>query len=1014
MSKIKGDSFLPPNRLLLNCFLALAISWLLPALPCAQEKRAPLEPVVLQLKWKHQFQFAGYYAALEKGYYRQAGLHVTILEMERGQDVIDLVLSGLADYGVGNAEVLHDWLNGAPLVVLAAIFQHSSIELITLKDSGIATPHDLIGKRLLIGGSGEPILRAMLLHEGVSPEAVVRVPYARWSPDALTQGVCDAFGVYSINEPFHYLEAGVSLNYISPRSYGVDFYEDNLFTTEDTAREHPDRTRRFRQASLQGWRYAMSNPAEIVDLLMTKYRCGKSRAHLEFEAQAMRELILADLVEIGHMNPGRWKHMAEIFVSLGMGKERSFEGFLFDPQEESRARMRMLFVWLGIVASCAAFLLLASYAWVRLLRKAVREKTDELRKSEERFRAIFDSMPLYLALWERREEDFVLARVNPATVSLSHSKIERYLGASLHDFYEDTPWIVEAVERCFKTRTTVYEEKAYKLRSTSEEKHLSFFFAYVPDGLVMAISEDITERKEGEEALRRALEQQKAVFETSMVGIMVLHDRIITKVNRRMAEMLGYEPEEMTGKGPEQLHLSREHFVEFGEKYYWRLAEKTIVQVEYPLRHKDGHTVWCMFNGRAVAPPDMSRGAVWIIDDVTERKLDQQEREKLRAQLAQAQKLESIGRLAGGVAHDLNNVLSPILGYGEMLLAEASQTPTHRDWLQEMVHAGERGRDLVRQLLTFSRKQPLELKSVDLNSLLKNFQKLLCRTIRENITIHMTLAPSHPLVQGDVGQLEQIVMNLAVNSQDAMSQGGRLDIETGETSLDEEDATLEGLEPGRYATLSMRDTGCGMDEETREHIFEPFYSTKGEQGTGLGLATVYGIVKQHGGHVRVDSAPGKGTGFTVYLPVSEKALSPKEPRREKIDGSGGSETILLVEDNEQVRNLALAILESLGYAVLVAKNGEEALETLHRRARPVQLLLTDVVMPGMNGRELFQKVSASYPDMKVLYMSGYTDDIVAHSGVLDEGVRLIQKPFSVELLASEVREALESCDDSTE
>ncbi len=396
---------------------------------------------------------------------------------------------------------------------------------------------------------------------------------------------------------------------------------------------------------------------------------------------------------------------------------------------------------------------------------------------------------------------------------------------------------------------------------------------------------------------------------------------------------------------------------------------------------------------------------------ITERKRAEEERARLEEQFHQSQKLESIGRLAGGVAHDLNNLLSPILGYSEMLLADAVGRDPRRDSLTAIVTAGKRARDLVRQLLAFGRKQTLKVEPVDLNGLLKHFHRLLRRTIREDIVIHMDLDRTLPPIQGDAGQLEQVVMNLAVNAQDAMPDGGELTIETSAAVLDEAYAAHhEGVTPGPYVMLAVSDTGCGMDAETREHIFEPFFTTKEKhKGTGLGLATIYGIVKQHAGHIWIYSEPGAGSTFKVYLPMAGgKVFAEAEaPKPIPATDPDGTETILVVEDNQQVRELTITILQREGYRVLSAHSGESALIELNRHEGPVHLLLTDVVMPDMNGRELFDKISSTHPHMKVLYMSGYTDNVIAHSGVLDADIGFIQKPFTVTGLAAKVREVLD-------
>ena len=322
--------------------------------------------------------------------------------------------------------------------------------------------------------------------------------------------------------------------------------------------------------------------------------------------------------------------------------------------------------------------------------------------------------------------------------------------------------------------------------------------------------------------------------------------------------------------------------------------------------------------------------------------------------------------------------------------------------------AGMKAKELVSQLLAFSRKQILEFKSLDLNLVLSGFEKLLRRTIREDVAVNLSLPPSIPLIQGDIGQLEQVIMNLAVNAQDAMPNGGELNIATAVVESGG-GASVNGEIPAksRYVMLSVSDTGAGMSKETLHNVFEPFFTTKPkEKGTGLGLSTVYGIVRQHNGHITLSSDLGKGTEFRIYLPVKGSAPELEEVRPPRAENDHGGETILLVEDNPQVRNLARLVLKRKGYSILDAANGQEAMELFRAQARPIHLLLTDVVMPEMSGKDLFDQLAAE-SGIKVLYMSGYDDEIIANEGVLQEGMEFIQKPFTGQTLAAKVRQVLD-------
>jgi PAS domain S-box-containing protein len=397
-----------------------------------------------------------------------------------------------------------------------------------------------------------------------------------------------------------------------------------------------------------------------------------------------------------------------------------------------------------------------------------------------------------------------------------------------------------------------------------------------------------------------------------------------------------------------------------------------------------------------------------ILAAILEEKKNHKAHEKLEEQYRQAQKLESIGRLAGGVAHDLNNLLSPILGYGELLLEDLSPEDPRREGADQIVKAGHRAADLVRQLLAFSRKQTLEFKQIDLNNLLADFQKLLRRTIRENIAIDLQPRPFIPLIRGDIGQMEQVIMNLAVNAQDAMPEGGTLTIETSVQHITEAMAEdFESFKAGLHVCLSISDTGIGMSEETIAHIFEPFFTTKGlHEGTGLGLATVYGIIKQHNGNIQVKSVTGKGSTFQICLPCAEIDPQTIESLTNQETIPGGNESILLVEDNHQMLQLTKTVLSRKGYRVLTATNGVEALSLASIYNGPIHLLLTDVIMPELNGYQLFQDLVKKRPQLKVIYMSGYTGDVVLPHGGNDNNVQFIQKPFSVNVLSAKVHNAL--------
>ena len=404
----------------------------------------------------------------------------------------------------------------------------------------------------------------------------------------------------------------------------------------------------------------------------------------------------------------------------------------------------------------------------------------------------------------------------------------------------------------------------------------------------------------------------------------------------------------------------------------------------------------------------LARVQVWVrahqrMQAMHDRLLQEQE------QLRHAQRLEALGQLAGGVAHDFNNLLTVITGFSELVLQRLGATDPPRSYLEEITKAGERASALTRQLLAFSRRQVLEPEVLDLSGVVVDAEPMLRRVVGEAVELRTHLTPRLWPVKADRGQIDQVILNLAVNARDAMPRGGRLAIETANVDLDETYTQYHvPLRAGEYVRLSASDTGTGMTPEVQAHIFEPFYTTKPPgKGTGLGLATVYGIVKQSGGYIWVYSEPGQGTTFKIYLPREAGGVPAAAPPARPLAAPGGTEHILVVEDDAQIRSLIRGVLDASGYTVLEARRGEDALRLSEQHAGALHLLLTDVVMPGMSGRELAQRLAAHHPGMKVLFMSGYTDQVVVEQGMIEARAPFLQKPFSPEALRRKLREMLD-------
>jgi len=466
--------------------------------------------------------------------------------------------------------------------------------------------------------------------------------------------------------------------------------------------------------------------------------------------------------------------------------------------------------------------------------------------------------------------------------------------------------------------------------------------------------------------------------------------------------MLGYDLEEELLRKD----LASDIFRHTGE--YQRLAElltgtEEAKDVELEWKRQDGTPITVRCSGRSINDENGAPAYFEVFaEDVTEKRV-------LERQLRMAQKMEAIGRLSGGIAHDFNNILGVIIGYSRVLGKALSTNTALREHALEIEKAGQRAASLTKQLLAFSRQQVLTPAVLNLNTLASDMEKMLPRLLGEDIEVSLALDPELGNVKADQSQIEQVIMNLAVNARDAMPMGGKLKIQTGNVELDQAYTwNHPGSKVGSYVMLTVTDTGTGMDAGTLTHIFEPFFTTKERgKGTGLGLATVYGVVKQSNGYIWVDSAPGKGTSFQIYLPQHVGQLVVDAPITDSREKLRGSETILLVEDADPLRKLAQTFLEGGGFRVLSAENGEKALELATRFGGKFDLLLTDVVMPGMNGRVLAEQLFSRQPGMKVLYMSGYTDSFIAGHGVLDPKTHLLHKPFTEEVLIRKVREVLD-------
>jgi len=635
-----------------------------------------------------------------------------------------------------------------------------------------------------------------------------------------------------------------------------------------------------------------------------------------------------------------------------------------------------------------------------------------LQESEQRFRILTESSPTAVMLFQ--DDKWIYA--NSAAAEITGYSVRELLSMNFWDFvHPDDRQIVMQRGRMRQSGQSVTPRYQFKIlckdRSVKwvDLSGETIAFGGKAAGVISVM--DITEQKCAAEELRER-ERQLSSMISNLPGFVYRcandHDWTMTFISGQCADLTGYSASDFLQNKITFNEIVRPDYREpLREKWQQTLRRKDFFEDEYPIVAASGEIRWVWERGRGVFDPT---GELLFLEcfiwDITDRKREEQEKEKLQAQLTQAQRMESVGRLAGGIAHDFNNMLSVILGRVDMGMMRVDPAqPLYRD-LEEIRKAAERSANLTRQLLAFARKQTVSLRVLDLNETVEGMLKILRRLIGEDIELTWLPGKNLSPVKIDPGQMDQILANLCVNAKDAIKNVGRITIETGTAALDEDFcAGHSGFVPGDYVTLSVNDNGCGMNEETQNNLFEPFFTTKDiGQGTGLGLSTVYGIVKQHSGFINAESEPGKGSTFTIYLPRHEGRTEPVKKENEA--AVTGTETVLLVEDEPAILEMTRMMLHRLGYTVLSAGKPAEALELARKHAGQIHLLMTDVVMPEMNGRDLAQNITFIHPNIRRLFMSGYPADVIARQGVLDEGVHFIQKPFLMKDLAAKLRGAM--------
>ncbi len=1250
-------------------WLASILLWLC----CLSESGNAQEKVRLQLKWWHQIQFAGYYAAYEKGFYREEGLDVELLE--GGPDKkspLSMVLSGGAEFGVGDSLIVQALLKGDPVVACAAIFQHSPYVFLSRKDHNIRTPADLVGKRIMLANDqGAAQLLAMLSHEGIDPSRV-NIEQQSWSLDDLISGRVDAVSAYAMIEPPQMRQLGVEPSTLRAVDYGVDFYGDTLFTTTAETEKHSRRVEAFVRATVKGWLYAMNHVDEMADLIMQMKGVrerGTTHELIIQQAAMMRRYILPTLVEIGHMNPGRWKEIATIYSKNNLAPATgSLDGFIYEPKKLINSAQIRLILWSGSILGGVVVL---AVVWTLQMRKRVHLRTKELsdevahrqeaeqkakdnqehvslvlasmgeglikinvegrislinpaaeamlgyerngllgshigvlfhitedeesstlfkslndgitrrvdhevfyradgtqfpveyvcsavsppdgktkgvvinfvditgRKSDEvrlrnalaeseRLRKALDLAPAYVYI---KDTDSRYIYANQPTLEMFGVTAEELIGSNDTKFFNP-----EAVSKLLEMDARVLrgEQTALEIEAPDEQGNRRVLWEVKSpiraggevgaiSGL-LGISTDITERKKAEERIRKSEADLQVAQRMARVGSWELntitnevvwseelyrsfglnpllppppyqtHERYFSpyswqklnrSVSRAINEGIPYELELETirqdgsrgwilARGEPQsnedgviislsgiaqdisesrvagekmreqaalLDYAREAILVkdledtiiywnkgaertygwtsteavgrkscallFSQSESYHLAMREVMsrgewQAETEQIHQNGHSLtvdsrWSLVRDRK----GQAKSILSINSDITDKKL-------LEAQFLRAQRMESIGTLAGGVAHDLNNVLTPILMSIELLKYKARDDDS-RFIIDSIAASAQRGADLVRQVLTFARGVEGQRIAVNLGELIKEMEQIIHETFSKKIAVVLNMIEVPWTVMGDPTQLHQVLMNLSVNARDAMPDGGQLTLTVTNVMAEALDVTRDSeLMPGPYVVITVEDTGSGIPLEIRHKIFEPFFTTKDYgQGTGLGLSTVIGIVKSHGGYITLDSRLEKGTRFEIHLPAVVKPSMPIEiPTVQVSQHSGRGEVILIVDDEENIREIAKQILEYFNFQVLTASNGEEALAIYQQHRSEVALVFTDMNMPVMDGLATIAALREIDPALPIIGTSGLDDHSTAEF-FSDGGLyQFISKPYTSETLLRTIEIAL--------
>lgn len=843
---------------------------------------APIK-VSLQLKWRHQFQFAGYYAALAKGYYRDAGLEVSLLEPGETIDPVREIVEGRVDFAITGPDLLLARAQGHPVVALAVIFQHSPQVLLARKDSGITSLHDLVGRRVMMEQPSSEI-KAFFEAERL-PINKLEVVAHTFSPEAFMKSEVDAISAYISDETFLLNEAGVEYLIFNPKAGGIDFYGDLLFTSQAQIDAAPERVKAFVEASLQGWKYAMRNPDEIIDLILSKYSKRHSRAHLKYESEQMQRLIIPEIVEIGYMNPGRWQHIADTFISQGMiAADFKLDGFIYDRNQ--KPDFRKLFLSAVVIILVAIVIFIAVSFYMRHIRRMHQEMIARIETEERyknllsRYQHLIENAPFPILITALA--DGKLLYYNPAAAAFFGIRSDSDNPMLMTDFYanvgERLPFLskieseghVKDYELQFKNTAGKKIWASVNVVAITFDNQSALFASLI----------DVTERVQARAELKELSDRLRLITDNmqDVIWLFDLQAQKLLYISPSVYSMRGYTPEEVMSQALEEglPAKARETFAAWQKDQQNKIdaginSDSGLLRIDQP--HRDGSMIPTEVTAKLIF--DAIGNAVQVVGvsrDIRERIRAEKEKARLQAKLQQLKKTESLSRLAGAVAHHFNNRLHGVLGCLELSIDDIKHGIMPVDNIEAATDSARQAADLGALMLTYLGESFISTVDVDLEKFCESTFAELQKKSPENINFEHTASAIPVPVKANPGQLRQVIANLYTNSVEAIGtrEGvirtsvcvvGKDEV----ASVDRYPVDWEAEET-LYGCFEITDNGSGIDRADLERIFDPFFTTR-FTGRGLGLAVALGIIKNHDGGMTVASELGKGSSFKFYLPL---------------------------------------------------------------------------------------------------------------------------------------------------